>query len=328
MSLPVDPGTAALLDLLLQDSQYGTLLIGAGHSILAVGGAAARLLNRPADALVGQCLADIGHQEPATPTPRFILAAPGNEMPAVRCQPVLTAEPGLQVLVLRAEPGSGHGGAAPRPWDTLLREGHHRIKNSLQALAALLHHQAGLAGKPGAILLEAVGQVRAMAAVHELCSRPEQPAVTLAELIEPLVRNLAGLYPDCPPIALPDCAALALPGSIVPPDQLTLLAIIVNELLTNAVQHGTAGSPESIRLDAREEPDGLRITLDNPGQLPAGFDFSRRQGLGNGLQLLAALLDPPHTTLHLHQTVPGTVSATLQLRAAEGRSQRNRPHVP
>ncbi len=221
-----------------------------------------------------------------------------------------------------------HGSAAEPHWEALLREGHHRIKNSLQGLAALLHRHASTAGAQGAVLTEAVGQVRAIAAVHDLYSRQGQPPVTLTELLATLVKSVEGLYPDHSPIERitpPDIEDTAIPSREVVP-----LAIMINELLTNAVKYGAAGSAsgDTIRIHIQTDEDSVNLSIDNPGTLPHGLDFERRQGLGNGLQLMAALLNPPHTRLSLGQLIPETVRATLHVAAPLIRPQHDLLHVP
>lgn len=221
-----------------------------------------------------------------------------------------------------------HGVAEELHWDALLREGHHRIKNSLQGLAALLHRHAGATGTQGAVLNEAVGQVRAIAAVHDLYSRQGRPPVTLGELLTTLVKNVEGLYPEHAPIE-----QISVPGtgdSVIPPHEVVSLAIMINELLTNAVKHGTPGSAsgETIRIGIQADDDCIRLNIDNPGTLPHNLDFDRRQELGNGLQLMAALLDPPHTRLSLGQLTPASVRATLHLSAPHIRPQHDLRHVP
>lgn len=213
-------------------------------------------------------------------------------------------------------------------WEALLREGHHRIKNSLQGLAALLHRHAGTVGTQGTVLREAVGQVRAIAAVHDLYSRQGQPPVTLAELLTTLVKSVEGLYPEHAPIKL--TAAPGVGDTAIPSHEVVSLAIMLNELLTNAVKHGVPGSAsgEMIRIGIQADEDNIELSIDNPGTLPGDLDFDQRQGLGNGLQLMAALLNPPHTRLNLGQLTPETVRATLHLSAPLIRPQHDLRHVP
>lgn len=195
--------------------------------------------------------------------------------------------------------------------DVLLREGHHRIKNSLQALAALLRRHADSAGDHREILTEAVGQIRAIAAVHELYSQDGQPRASLADLLSTLSRSAGGLYPDRPAIEiapLPGIATAPLPEPDIQP-----LAVMLNELLTNALKHGTAVTHAVIRITAVLEGEHCVLRLDNPGRLPAEFNFAQGQGLGSGLQLLSALTTPPDITLDVFQGGPDTVRARLSL---------------
>lgn len=195
--------------------------------------------------------------------------------------------------------------------EVLLREGHHRIKNSLQALAALLRRHADSAGDHREILTEAVGQIRAIAAVHELYSHDGRPRASLGDLIATLSRSAEGLYPGRPvEIApLPEIAAAPLPEPDIQP-----LAVMLNELLTNALKHGQAGPSGAIRIVTAVDGEYCVLRIDNPGRLPADFNFAQGKGLGSGLQLLAALADPPDTLVDVFQGGPDTVRARLSLR--------------
>lgn len=212
----------------------------------------------------------------------------------------------LDITALRTEGGT----PSPTP-DVLLREGHHRIKNSLQALAALLRRHADSSGNHREILTEAVGQIRTIAAVHELYSQDGQPRASLGELLAILSRSAGGLYPGQPAIEiapLPEIAAAPLPEPDIQP-----LAVMLNELLTNALKHGHAGASAAIRISSAIEGEHCVLRIDNPGRLPPGFNFAQGQGLGSGLQLLAALTTPPDIALDVFQGGPDTVRARLSL---------------
>lgn len=208
-------------------------------------------------------------------------------------------------------------------WEVLLREGHHRIKNSLQALAALLRRHADSAGDHREILTEAVGQIRTIAAVHELYSQDGQPRACLGTLLATLSRSVEGLYPGRPGIEiapLPEIAAAPLPAADVQP-----LAVMLNELLTNALKHGHAGATAAIRVLTAVEGDYCVLRIDNPGRLPTDFNFTQGHGLGSGLQLLAALADPPDIVLDVFQGGPDTVRARLSLHAGRISSLKEAP---
>lgn len=222
----------------------------------------------------------------------------------------------LDITALRS------GAATPdASWEALLREGHHRIKNSLQALAALLRRHADSAGDHREILTEAVGQIRTIAAVHELYSQDGQPRASLGALLATLGRSVAGLYPGRPDIEiapLPEIAAAPLPEADIQP-----LAVMLNELLTNALKHGDAGT--TIRVLTAVEGDYCVLRIDNPGRLPADFNFPQGHGLGSGLQLLAALADPPAIALDVFQGGPATVRARLSLHTGRLSSLKEAP---
>jgi two-component sensor histidine kinase len=82
-------------------------------------------------------------------------------------------------------------------------------------------------------------------------------------------------------------------GQLVVKDNETVaVALILNELVTNAVKHAQAGgAPPEVALQ-REDHTG-RIRIANAGGLPPDFDFPRGAGLGTGLSLVKALRPAP-----------------------------------
>ncbi|WP_169147302.1 sensor histidine kinase [Zoogloea dura] len=214
----------------------------------------------------------------------------------------------LDITTLRTD-----GTPPDASWEILLREGHHRIKNSLQALAALLRRHADSAGDHREILTEAVGQIRSIAAVHELYSQDGQPRASLDALLATLSRSAEGLYPGRPAIEIAPLPVIAA-APLAEPD-IQPLAVMLNELLTNALKHGHSAATGTIRISIAVEGEYYVLRIDNPGRLPADFDFGQGRGLGSGLQLLAALADPPDIVLDVFQGGPDTVRARLSLHA-------------
>jgi two-component sensor histidine kinase len=144
----------------------------------------------------------------------------------------------------------------------LLAESHHRVKNSLQTVADLL-----LLGRPqgpdAGAFDETAGRIRAIAAVHDLLGEQRGGAIRADALVD-TVAAAAAVDADvqADPLELePACAQQ--------------LAIVINELLTNAARHGRA--PISVRLQA-SDPVVLSVRDAGPG--PNGG----RPGLG--LQLV------------------------------------------
>ncbi|MEA5160234.1 histidine kinase dimerization/phosphoacceptor domain -containing protein [Cereibacter johrii] len=129
--------------------------------------------------------------------------------------------------------------------ETLLGEVNHRIKNSLQLVASILNTDARRAGEGEARdrLEAAAARVRAVTSVHEMLYRSnEVTTIAFGDYLRELCGNLAsgdagtaGVEVHCDP------AEVKLPA-----DKAIPLALIVNELATNAIKHGLAGVPDGI----------------------------------------------------------------------------------
>src|SRR6185295_13903015 len=82
----------------------------------------------------------------------------------------------------------------------LLKEIHHRVKNSLQLVASLLTLQAGEGADPelGRQLQDAAGRVLAIARAHERLYRNDDiAALDLGDYLRDVCRDLEGSFSGC-----------------------------------------------------------------------------------------------------------------------------------
>jgi two-component sensor histidine kinase len=172
----------------------------------------------------------------------------------------------------------------------MIQEIHHRVKNNLQTIAALLRLQARRTDNPEVAdqLRESVGRIISIAVVHEFLSHEENSVINIHEVSNRIlaeVRN--GVLDRSRPINL------ALEGArsfLLPAQQATSCALIVNELVQNAVEHAFVGQPGgSIVVTLAEQGDSLYIDIQDDGRgLPQDFDPVRQGGLG--LQIVRSLV--------------------------------------
>ncbi|MFN8036966.1 MAG: histidine kinase N-terminal domain-containing protein [Acidimicrobiia bacterium] len=175
--------------------------------------------------------------------------------------------------------------------DATIREIHHRVKNNLQTIAALLRLQGRRLRSPEAqqAIEESERRIRAIAIVHETLSRDVGDVVPFGEIVRPLVRIVEES------VASPEGAirfevegdAGDLPGEIATP-----LAVVLNELMQNAVDHAFrrddgVGGHVWVRLARRPDHVVIDVTDDGAG-LPPGFAIDRAKGLG--LSIVHALV--------------------------------------
>ena len=171
--------------------------------------------------------------------------------------------------------------------DATIREIHHRVKNNLQTVAAMLRLQARRAGSTEAkqALAEAELRVAAIAVVHESLSVEDGERVDFDEVIDriiALVRDLSPAYAltDTPPVVRRQGSWGTLPS-----DQATALAMAASELLHNAVEHAGA-STISVSLDQDRGVWVMSVSDDGRG-LPEGFDPAVT---GLGLSIVRSLV--------------------------------------
>jgi two-component system, sensor histidine kinase PdtaS len=175
--------------------------------------------------------------------------------------------------------------------DATIREIHHRVKNNLQTVAALLRLQARRMRAPeaSAALHEAVRRVGSIALVHETLSRASAEAVEfddIARQIAALAGELSAPEARITPVLIGKFGELS--ATVATP-----LALVLTELLHNAVEHGLAlpGGPATGTLEimADRGPDRLTVTVaDNGAGFPDGFDLESTTSLG--LQIVRTLV--------------------------------------
>jgi two-component sensor histidine kinase len=171
----------------------------------------------------------------------------------------------------------------------MIHEIHHRVKNNLQTIAALLRMQARRSSPEVAELLrQSVSRIQSIAVVHEFLSKDESRVINMHEVFNRIMNGIVQgtLDPD-------KHIQLHLDGTsefLLPSQQATSCALIVNELLQNAVEHGYAGLDQGdIWVRLGQTPDSMCIEIeDNGSGLPEGFDVERDGGLG--LQIVRTLV--------------------------------------
>lgn len=163
----------------------------------------------------------------------------------------------------------------------LLQEMHHRVRNNLQTVAALLSMQARRGGDRSwtTPLYEAVNRIGSIAAVHDLLSREDIGHTTVSAVAREVVDEVSATLV---PYELTLTFAVPERGVTVSSRQATVLALLINELVANAVLHGMVGRERGHISVEAERPNGeivLRVQDDGNGP-PEGFDVQGRMGLG------------------------------------------------
>ena len=170
--------------------------------------------------------------------------------------------------------------------DAHIREIHHRVKNNLQTIASLLRVQSRRLRSRTAKeeLDEAVRRINSIAVVHETLTRESGETVELETVLRELIAMVSkGLIHPGTRI---DMSVDTNPGR-VPAEVATPLAVVVVELLQNAVEHGFKKSGHvGITIDRKDSTISLVVQDDGRG-LPEGFGPDDE---GLGLQIVRALV--------------------------------------
>ena len=168
--------------------------------------------------------------------------------------------------------------------DATIREIHHRVKNNLQAVAALLRLQARRVTDEEAThaLADAGRRVAMIADVHESLSEGFDDAVEFDAVVE---RGLAtGIEVGRRADAEIDARLVGSFGVLASEDA-TSLAMIMGELVQNAVEHGLRGKSGSIRLSVDRDGDELTVDVSDSGvgMAPTSDPVAGRPGGRGGL---------------------------------------------
>ena len=165
--------------------------------------------------------------------------------------------------------------------DTLVQEVHHRIKNNLQGIMGMLrtldHDQPELHGP----ITQVIGQIHSISVIHGLQGRANPDRVRLCELTCAVAAGIESLWhtPIHVDIPTPWQACRISPAEAVP------VALVLNELLLNAVKHGGQEHQDvQVTLRKGAQADHVHITIANPGQWPESRLSSKGgQGLVSAL---------------------------------------------
>lgn len=170
----------------------------------------------------------------------------------------------------------------------IIQEMHHRVKNSLQTVASLLRIQMHRPeeGTPAEMLRESINRITSIAAVHDLLSKEELDQVNLREVAETIL-SLTGrslLRPS-------QHVEMRVVGGDVslPSSKATTLALILNELVHNALEHGFAERDRGLlEIRIEREESQVQVQVINDGA-PVPPDFDPAQSNSLGLQIVSSL---------------------------------------
>ncbi len=190
--------------------------------------------------------------------------------------------------------------------NAMIREVHHRVKNNLQLLVSIMRMQARRAAAAEAqfLLTEAMNRILSMAAIHESLSLGEDQTLNLREIAQRILGQVqqSSIGPAAHiRLLLGDAADI-----ILPTNRVTACALVLTELLLNAIKHGFAeGEGGRIVVSLYDQGEMVEMRIQDDGQgLPTGFKLEQEASLG--LDIVRTLVhDDLKGTFSLHSQ-PGS----------------------
>jgi two-component sensor histidine kinase len=274
-----------------------------GEDLAAV---TARLADDPLEGtdISGRVLAALRGEAPA----RKEIDARGASM-LLRALPLMPAAVPIGALVLvRDITEVRRRDRALMTKDATIREIHHRVKNNLQTVAALLRLQARRAPAARVALEESVRRVASIALVHETLSMSSDEVVEFDGIVDRVAFAAAEVAASDAQVSIRREGRFG----VLPAEIATPLVMVLNELLVNAVEHGfDEGGGGDVLVTVQRRRKELHVSVADTGKgLPDDFALEGSERLG--LQIVRTLVAGElRGTITLHPGRDRGTEATL-----------------
>jgi two-component sensor histidine kinase/predicted DNA-binding protein len=173
---------------------------------------------------------------------------------------------------------------------TMIQEIHHRVKNNMQTIASLLRLQSRRAESDDVrrALQEGINRIMSVAVIHEFLAHQDARVINIRDVSQRIINQVRdGVLDQEKGIRLD----LRGPNIYLPTQPATVCALLVNELLQNALEHGyerQEGGTVTVNLE--DDGELVTIAVDDDGVgLPEDFDLASTGSLG--LQIVRTLAE-------------------------------------
>ncbi len=194
---------------------------------------------------------------------------------------------------------------------TMIQEVHHRVKNNLQTIAATLRMQARRAKNEDSlhVLQEAISRILSVAVIHEFLSHNQTQTINMRDVCQRIITQSRDV------ILTPGqeiAFNLEGPAIYLPSQHATAFALVVNELIHNAIEHGFEGKTRGqVHVTLDDQGDVVRMDIwDDGTPLSADFDLNGSPSLG--LQIVRSLAENDLRGQLRLQNRNGGVAATVE----------------
>jgi two-component system, sensor histidine kinase PdtaS len=171
---------------------------------------------------------------------------------------------------------------------TMIQEVHHRVKNNLQNVAAVLRMQQRRATETETkqALTEAISRILSVAVIHEFLSLDESQSINVRDVCQRIVTQSRQLMTPNQRIEL----MVEGPAIYLPSAQATATALVINELVQNALEHGYEHREQGqIKVVLTDGGDSVKLEVCDDGE-PLSTDFDLAGSTSLGLQIVRSLV--------------------------------------
>jgi two-component sensor histidine kinase len=165
---------------------------------------------------------------------------------------------------------------------------HHRVKNNLQNVAAVLRMQQRRAheSETKQALSEAIARILSVAVIHEFLSLDESQSINIRDVCQRIVSQTRQVMAPGKQVEF----TIEGPAIYLPSQQATATALVINELVQNALEHGYETRQQGqIKLVLTDGGDSVKLEVCDDGEpLQEGFDLGNTNSLG--LQIVRSLV--------------------------------------
>jgi two-component sensor histidine kinase len=172
----------------------------------------------------------------------------------------------------------------------MIQEIHHRVKNNMQTIASLLRLQARRAESDDVrrALQEGIGRILSVAVIHEFLAHQEARVINIRDVSQRIINQVREGVLDWERGIRLD---LRGPNIYLPTQPATVCALVINELLQNALEHGYERQEGgTVTVGLSDDGEQITISVDDDGVgLPEAFVLGQTNSLG--LQIVKALAE-------------------------------------
>ena len=192
--------------------------------------------------------------------------------------------------------------------NTIIQEIHHRVKNNLQTIAAVLRMQTRRATEASTrqALNEAISRILSVALIHEFLSLDRSQSINVREVCQRIVSQSREV------MAPEQQISFTVEGPVIylPSQQATACALVVNELVQNALEHGFENRKHGrVQIVLTDQGDKVQLEICDDGKpLPDNFEFGASS---LGLQIVRSLVQNDLRGAVRLENQAGNVVATI-----------------